>query len=182
LAIITAIMRMEQSESRVGKSASVRTRFTPTFYHHDIFNTSSPSQQRVRATPTFTSSVFDCDGYLIQTHHSRTLRVKQQPEHIHESHVYINESRQRKQAFLNPCSDYCPDYRGHCGDEKDRLAGDINHLQGSTSRLRKCVEQMSNPIFGGCSWTLFIPTAPQQAYDPNHYRREKHTSPEVACL
>lgn len=100
----------------MNKSASVRTRFTPTFYHHDIFGISSPADQLVRATPTFTSSVFDCDGYLIQTNHSRTLRLKEPTQEMTGSHVYVNESRQRKQAFLNPCSDYCPDYRTRCTD------------------------------------------------------------------
>lgn len=98
--------------------------------------------------------------------------------------MYINESRQRKQAFLNPCSDYCPHYKTRFTDEKDRLAEDINHLQGRTSRMRKCIEQMSNPIFGGCSWTPFIPTNVLQqsvnhpTYDPNSYRQQKQASPE----
>lgn len=172
--IITAIAMSElQASRRVVKSASVRTRFTPTFFHHDIFGTSELADSRVRVTPTFESTVFNCDGYSVQTHHSRTLRVKEQLRADPEPHVYINESRQKKQAFLNPCSDYYPNYLSlRSSDNKEQLAEDINHLGGRTSRLRKCVEQMSNPIFGGFTWTPYLPKnqLPEEAYDPRHYQ------------
>lgn len=52
---------------RLAKSASVRLRFTPTFYHHDIFGTNEPgfADSHVRITPTFESTVFNCDGYQL---------------------------------------------------------------------------------------------------------------------
>jgi hypothetical protein len=129
------------------------------------------ASSHVRVTPTFESTVFNCDGYLVQTHHSRTLKTKEQRRTDPELHVYINESHQKKQAFLNPCQEYYTDYRSsRCSDDKERLADDINHMGGRTSRLRKCVEQMSNPIFGGYTWTPYFPKdqqQPEEAYNPN---------------
>ena len=165
-------MTENQQNRRIIKSASVSTRFTPTFYHHDIFGASNLTKSQIRVTPTFESTVFNCDGYNVQTYHPRTLKIKEQDKNNAEKHVYVNESRQRKQVFLNPCTEYSPEYRNfRYNDEKEKLAECINHLGGRTSRLRKCVELMSNPVFGGYTWTPILPNTMIQksavTYDPN---------------
>ena len=66
-------------------------------------------------------------------------------------------------------------------DEKARISEDINHLDGRTSRLRKCVEMMSNPIFGGHSWTPILvkeEVKKEPEYNPDFYRPEKEKPKE----
>ena len=100
-------MKIFDQAQRLNKSSSVRTRFTPTFYHHDIFgniNEGNPHQY-VRITPTFHSTVFAHEVGSTQEQRPQTTKkeenVYQRTENNH--HVYLNQSRQRKQAELYPC-------------------------------------------------------------------------------
>ena len=57
-------------------------------------------------------------------------------------------------------------------DAKQQLMEDIREYRG-TSRMRKVVDLMSNPIFGGYTWHL-TPYDPKK-YSPRHQRAQKHS-------
>ena len=68
--------------------------------------------------------------------------------------MYNNVSREKKIASLYPCNNVVVERYGNYGnvDYKEQIAREINFAGGKTSRMRKCLEQMSNPIFGGYIW------------------------------
>lgn len=146
---------------------------TPTYYHHNIFSDEDKmTASYVRVTPTFTSTVMNCDGYQIVTNHSRPSTAKEQVP-ANQELPKKEEGKQTQQ--IQPISYNC----SRVNDEKARISEDINHLDGRTSRLRKCVEMMSNPIFGGHSWTPFLvkeEVKKEPAYNPDLYRPEKEKS------
>ena len=149
---------------------------TPTYYHHNIFSDGEEKMTAscVRDTPTFQSTVMNCDGYQIVTNHSRPSTAKEQAPAKQEL-LKKEEGTQGKQT--QPISYNC----SRANDEKARISEDINHLDGRTSRLRKCVEMMSNPIFGGHSWTPFLvkeEVKKEPVYNPDLYRPEKEKPKE----
>jgi hypothetical protein len=91
--------------------------------------------------------------------------------------VFINQAKERKMAELNPCCHWDQSERwGLELDPKNRVMEEINSLGGRTSRMRKIVEQSSNPIFGsGYFWEPSRPDHPQtqRAYSPEPYARAK---------
>lgn len=68
--------------------------------------------------------------------------------------IYTNRTKQRRQADLYPCSSYQSGFNGrYQEDPKNKIMEEINFMGGRTSRMRKMVEQVSNPIFGsGYFW------------------------------
>jgi len=77
--------------------ANVKERFIPTYAHDPIF-TEKTNTVPVRCTPTFHSSVLDVTGYQPTTNqHLKKTQAK-----IYEKTVYFNDSKNKKQADLNP--------------------------------------------------------------------------------
>lgn len=65
-------MKESTVKSRNIKSASVHSRYIPTFTHQKIFGDLEENNSGlVRNTPTFKSTAFNSEGYQIKTQHSR---------------------------------------------------------------------------------------------------------------
>jgi hypothetical protein len=112
----------------------------------------------------------------VQTRQSRPLQLHRKAEdHSEPRCLYQNEAKGRKQMELHPCCHFKPAHSfSEDIDAKARAMEEINSMGGRTSRMRKIVEQMSNPIFGtGYFWQPIIENRP-------HNGRESAQTPQQA--